>query len=179
MVGEGPHRTLRRFGPEDSGDPVLLVTPLAASPTCFDLMPEQSLAAHLVSLGRSVFLIEYGEMTGDDRDLGLEFWIDDVLPEAIHRVAELSGGRAVDVVAWSIAGSLALLTSAAHPELPVRSITTFGTPIDYEKIPLMFLPRLAAGISRSRRSMSPTTFSAEFPHRWCGLPTVSPPSNAR
>ncbi|MEE2059270.1 alpha/beta hydrolase [Rhodococcus artemisiae] len=143
VVGDGPHRTLRRFGPEDAGDPVLLVTPLAASPTCFDLMPEQSLAAYLVGLGRSVFLIEYGEMTDDDRDLGLEYWIDDVLPEAIHRVAELSGGRKVDIVAWSIAGSLTLLTSAAHPELPVRSITTFGTPIDYEKIPLMVLPRLA------------------------------------
>ncbi|WP_349536075.1 hypothetical protein [Rhodococcus rhodochrous] len=91
VVGDGRHRTLRRFGPENAGPPVLLVTPLAASPTCFDLMPGQSLVEHLLELGRSVFLVEYGEMTSDDRDLGLEFWIDDVIPEAIARTSELCG----------------------------------------------------------------------------------------
>ncbi|MEE2032682.1 alpha/beta hydrolase [Rhodococcus chondri] len=143
VVGDGPHRTLRRFGPNDAGAPVLLVTPLAASSSCFDLMPDQSLVRYLLGLGRSVFLIEYGEMTAQDRDLGLEYWIDDVLPEAIERVSELCGNRDVDVVAWSIAGTLSLLSAAAHPELPLRSMAVFGSPIDYSKIPLMAVPRLA------------------------------------
>ncbi|TWH09880.1 polyhydroxyalkanoate synthase [Rhodococcus rhodochrous J45] len=142
VVGDGRHRTLRRFGPENAGPPVLLVTPLAASPTCFDLMPGQSLVEHLLELGRSVFLVEYGEMTSDDRDLGLEFWIDEVIPEAIARTSELCGNREVDVVAWSIGGTLAMLTAAAHPDLPMRSLTAFGSPLDYSAIPLMALPRL-------------------------------------
>lgn len=143
VVGDGPHRTLRRFGPEGAGDPVLLVTPLAASPKCFDLMPDQSLVLYLLGLGRSVFVIEYGEMTSQDRDLGLEFWLDDVLPEAIERVSELCGNRDVDVVAWSVAGTLSLLSAAAHPELPLRSMALFGSPIDYSKIPVMAALRLA------------------------------------
>lgn len=143
VVGDGPHRVLRRFGPEDAGPPVLLVTPLAASPKCFDLMPDQSLVRHLLGLGYSVFVVEYGAMTGADRDLGLEFWIDDVLPEAVLRASELCGNRDVDLVAWSIAGTLSMLTAAAHPDLPVRSLATFGTPVDYRKIPVMSLARLA------------------------------------
>lgn len=143
VVGDGPHRTLRRFGPEGDGAPVLLVTPLAASPACFDLMPDQSLVRHLLDQGRSVFLVEYGEMTADDRDLGLEFWIDDVLPEAVTRTSELCGNRDVDVVAWSIGGTMSMLTSAAHPDLPVRSLTAFGSPLDYSKIPLMVPARIA------------------------------------
>ncbi|UYP19523.1 alpha/beta hydrolase [Rhodococcus sp. Z13] len=142
VVGDGPHRTLRRFGPEDAGPPVLLVTPLAASPTCFDLMPEQSLVRHLLDAGRSVFLVEYGEMTSEDRDLGLEFWIDEVLPESIERTSELCGNREVDVVAWSIGGTLAMLTAAAHPDLPIRSLTAFGSPLDYSRIPVMAPARL-------------------------------------
>lgn len=142
VVGRGPHRTLRRFGPDDGGDPVLLVTPLAASPTCYDLMPDQSLVQYLSELGRSTFVVEYGEMTSEDRDLGLEYWIDDIVPEAIHLVSELCGNRDVDVVAWSIGGAMALLTSAAHPELPVRSITAFGSPLDFSKIPVMAPLRL-------------------------------------
>lgn len=141
VVGKGPHRTLRWFGPDD-GDPVLLVTPLAASPTCFDLMPDQSLVRYLTELGRSVFVVEYGEMTSGDCDLGLEYWIDDIVPEAIHRVSELCGNRDVDVVTWSIGGAITLLASAAHPELPVRSIAAFGSPLDFSKIPVMAPLRL-------------------------------------
>ena len=157
IVGDGPHRTLRRFGPDRAGDPVLLVTPLAAPSSCYDLMPDQSVVQHLLDLGRSVYVLDYGPMDYEDRDLGFEVWIDDIVPEAIHRVSELSGNRDVDLVAWSLGGTVGLLTAAAHPELPIRSITAFGTPIDYAQIPLLALPRLAgryvgdpllAGLSR-------------------------------
>ncbi|MFZ2529317.1 MAG: alpha/beta fold hydrolase [Rhodococcus sp. (in: high G+C Gram-positive bacteria)] len=143
IVGDGPHRTLRRFGPERGGEPVLLVTPLAAPSSCYDLMADQSLVQFLLDQGRSVYVLDYGPMNYDDRVLGFEVWIDDIVPEAIHRVAELSGNRDVDLVAWSLGGTIGLLAAAAHPELPIRSITAFGTPIDYAQIPLIALARIA------------------------------------
>lgn len=143
IVGDGPHRTLRRFGPEHGGDPVLLITPLAAPSSCYDLMADQSLVQFLLDQGRSVYVLDYGPMNYDDRVLGFEVWIDDIVPEAIHRVAELSGNRDIDLVAWSLGGTIGLLTAAAHPELPIRSITAFGTPIDYAQIPLIALARIA------------------------------------
>lgn len=137
VVADGPHRTLRRYGESDAGAPVLLVPPLAAPARCYDLRPGQSLVQHLVATGRNVHVLDFGTMDRSDRHLGFEHWVDDIVPEAIARVAELCGGRDVDLAAWSLGGTLCLLTAAAHPGLPIRSITAFGTPIDYERIPFL------------------------------------------
>jgi Poly(3-hydroxyalkanoate) synthetase len=71
-----PHRQLRRYGADDpresSAAPVLLVPPLAASATCYDLAPGQSLVAHLLEQGRTPYVVDYGEIGWADRHLGLE-----------------------------------------------------------------------------------------------------------
>ncbi|WP_446221259.1 alpha/beta hydrolase [Nocardia sp. IBHARD005] len=141
VVSEQPHRLLRRFGDSADGAPVLMVPPPAASATCFDLRPSQSLAEFMLSTGRTPYLVDYGEMTYDDRHLGFEDWIDDIIPEAIRRVSTEHAGAPVDVVSWSLGGVLVLLTAAAHPDLPIRSVTTVGTPIDYSKLPSVTLFR--------------------------------------
>lgn len=139
VIYERPHATLRRYlGTEPSaGDPILLVPPLAVSITCFDLRPEQSLAAFLLATGRPVYVVDYGQITFADRAMGFEDWIDDILPDTIDRVSEAADGRPVDVVTWSLGGTLTLLTAAAHPDLPLRSIAAVGTPIDYSKVPYL------------------------------------------
>ena len=58
IIDEGPQRTVRRFRGRPVGHgpraPVLLVPPLAAPATCFDLRRGCSLAEHLLSLGYPV-----------------------------------------------------------------------------------------------------------------------------
>lgn len=137
VLSDAPHRQLRRFdGPATGGTrPVLLVPPLAVSTRCFDLRPGQSLAAHLVARGRSTYVVDYGAITFADRRMGFEDWIDDILPEAISAVSSAHGGSDVDLVGWSLGGTMNLLTAAAHPEAPIASLTAFGTPIDYSLIP--------------------------------------------
>ncbi|MFI9509449.1 alpha/beta hydrolase [Nocardia sp. NPDC052566] len=148
VLWDEPHRLLRRFEPAPadsdtavpfpgslgSGPPVLLVPPLAAPATCFDLRPDQSVARFLLDTGRSPYLVDYGEITFADRRMGFEDWIDDILPEAILRTSADRGGRAVDLVGWSIGGTLALLTAAAHAHLPIRSVTAVGAPLDYDEM---------------------------------------------
>lgn len=131
------HRLLRRYVRPDgaSGDPVLLVPPLAAPATCFDLRPGCSLAEFLLDSGRSPYLVDYGTISFADRRLGFEEWIDDIIPTAIERASRDAGGRPVDLVAWCLGGILSLLALAAHPDLPVRSLSAIATPIDYSKIP--------------------------------------------
>lgn len=143
VVYEQPHRLLKRFGDTDQqgGVPVLLVPPLAAPATCFDLRPDQSLATFLLETGRTPYVIDYGDMGYADRNLGFEDWIDDILPTAIRRVSEDNGGKPIDVVCWCLGGTLTLLTASAHPDLPIRSISTVATPIDYEKLPSVYLLR--------------------------------------
>lgn len=145
ILWDEPHRQLRRFegGPTPAADAaVLLVPPLAAPATCFDLRPDQSLARHLRDSGRATYLIDYGEITFADRAMGFEDWIDEIIPDAVLRTSADRGGAPVDLVCWSIGGTLALLTAAAHPELPIRSITAVGSPLDYDK--MTGIPQLRA-----------------------------------
>lgn len=137
-VYDQPHRRLLRYEASaavTADRPVLLVPPLAVSIRCYDLRPGQSLAAHLVGTGRAKYVIDYGEIGFADRAMGFEDWIDDILPTAIEAVSLRHGNGEVDIVGWSLGGTMSLMTAAAHPDLPIASITAFGTPIDYSKNP--------------------------------------------
>jgi polyhydroxyalkanoate synthase len=137
IVSEAPRATLHRFA-DGAGDPILLVPPLAVSIACFDLRADQSLVAYLAErIGRPVYVVDYGHIGFAERNLGFEAWIDGVLPMTITQVSYLHGGASVDVVTWSLGGTLTFLTCAAHHGLPVRSIVAVATPIDYSKIPYL------------------------------------------
>jgi polyhydroxyalkanoate synthase subunit PhaC len=141
LIDDGVLREVYHYRPaagvESKGDPVLLVTPLAAPSLCFDLRRGCSVVEHLVRLGRPTYLVEYGPVAFADRHLGLEHWVDEVLPAAIGAVSQHAGDRPVHLVGWSLGGTFALLTAADHAGLPIESVTAVGTPIDVERVPLV------------------------------------------
>ncbi len=131
LIDEGELREVYHYRPaataREQGDPVLLVTPLAAPALCFDLRRGCSLVEHFVDAGRPTYLVEYGEVsfkqpqpsawsTGSTRSC----------PTAIEEVSEHAGGRPVHVVGWSLGGIFALLTAADRPDLPIASVTVVG-----------------------------------------------------
>ena len=139
LISEGPHRDLYRFDGNSINDarPVLLVPPLAAPAQCFDLRPGQSLAAHLVDSGKATYLLDYGSMGYADRDLGFEDWIEDIIPTALERVSRFHDEAPVDLIGWSLGGTLSLLTAAGRGDLPIGSVTAIGTPIDYRAVSMI------------------------------------------
>ena len=141
LIDDGELREVYHYRPqadtEPTGDPVLLVTPLAAPATCFDLRRGCSLVEHLVAGGRPTYLVEYGQVSFKNRALGVEHWVEEVLPRAIEAVHEHSGGRPVHLVGWSLGGIFAMLTAAARTDLPLASLTVVGSPVDVTKVPLV------------------------------------------
>jgi polyhydroxyalkanoate synthase len=97
LIDDGPLREVYHYRPQKqvraTGDPVLLVTPLAAPATCYDLRRGCSLVEHFLQAGRPTYLVEYGEISFKDRNLGMEHWVDEVVPAAIREVSEHAGGR--------------------------------------------------------------------------------------
>ena len=141
VIAEGPQRTIFRYLPGRSqpapgAPPVLLVPPLAAPATCFDLRRGCSVAEHMLESGRPTYLLDYGPVSLSNKELGLEHWIDDVLPPAIATVAEDSGATEIQLVGWCLGGIMALLTLACH-ELPVGAVAMVGSPFDFTTVALL------------------------------------------
>jgi polyhydroxyalkanoate synthase len=156
LIDEGTLREVYHYRPtgksKDTGDPVLLVTPLAAPSMCFDLRRGCSLVEHLVDEGRPTYLVEYGEVSFKNRALGMEHWVTEAIPEAIRVTSEHAGGRPVHLVGWSLGGIFALLTAAAWSSLPIASVTTLGSPIDVTQVPLIAPVRPLLGLVGDRAS---------------------------
>ncbi len=157
LIDDGVLREVYHYRPrtaaQEHGDPVLLVTPLAAPAICFDLRRGCSLVEHLVEAGRPTYLVEYGEVSFKDRNLGMEHWVDEVVPKAIEEVSRHAGDRPVHVVGWSLGAIFALLTAADRPDLPIASLTSVGAPIDVTQVPLVAPFRPFLGIAGERAGL--------------------------
>jgi polyhydroxyalkanoate synthase len=151
VIDTGPQRTLSRYDStrRRRGAPVILVPPLAAPAICFDLRRGCSVAEHLVITGRRTYLLEYGAINFADRDLGLEHWIEDVIPTAI-RAAAADAGRPVHAVGWCLGGIMTLLAHAMDGELPVERIALVASPFDFSKVPLIAPLRPIDAITRGQ-----------------------------
>ncbi len=151
LIDDGPLREVYHYRPHKAvratGDPILLVTPLAAPAVCYDLRRGCSLVEHFVQGGRPTYLVEYGEISFKDRNLGMEHWVEEVVPDAIRAVSEHAGGRPVHVIGWSLGGIFAVLAAADGPELPIASLTVVGSPFDVAQVPLIAPLRPIIGLT--------------------------------
>jgi len=130
-------RYLRADGAPRRALPVLLVPPLAAPTLCFDLRRGGSLAEHLLWAGHPTYLLDYGAIGFSDRDLGLEHWVEDVLPTAIRRASDDASGAPVQLVGWCLGGIVSLLSVAGGRDLPVASVAAVASPFDFTRVRLL------------------------------------------
>ncbi|MET9211458.1 MULTISPECIES: alpha/beta fold hydrolase [unclassified Nocardia] len=165
VVYDHPHRRLRRYrrSTESTGNPVLLVPPLAVTISCYDLRPGQSLVEYLLEMGRDVYVLDYGEIGYADRNLGFEEWVDDIVPTAVRRVSAAHAHAPVDVIGWSFGGTISLLTAAADPRLPLASLTAVGTPFDQRRNGPMALARSVGRLTSGRIVTEPVRLVGGIP----------------
>lgn len=154
IIEEGPQRTVFRYHPPHGEPvrehPVLLVPPLAAPASCFDLRRGCSLAEHLLARGHPTYLVDYGPISFSDRQLGLEHWVGDVIPRALDAAHRDSGGAPVQLVGWCLGGIMSLLAVAADAGLPVASVATVASPFDFSRVRLMAPIRPLAAFTGGR-----------------------------
>jgi polyhydroxyalkanoate synthase len=152
VIDTGRVRRVTRYdaldGVPQRGLPVLLVPPLGSQSLCFDLRKGASVAEHMLQNGRPTYIVDYDDLTSADKGLGIEHWVNEVLPAAIAKVSEDNGGAEVDLVGWCMGGLLSICTHAAHAELPIHSLTLVASPFDMSKIPLMAPLRVIGKVSR-------------------------------
>jgi polyhydroxyalkanoate synthase subunit PhaC len=154
LVDEAPHCRVSRYEMHPGEEaaqrtPVLLVPPLAAPPSCFDLYRGCSLAEHLTALGYLTYFVDYGRIGFDDRDLGLEHWINSVIPRACGVVLNHSGADRVQLVSWSLGGIMSLL-GVADGRIEAASVAMVGSPFDFAQVRMMAPVRRLAALTGGR-----------------------------
>jgi polyhydroxyalkanoate synthase len=111
--------------------PLLIVFGLVSRSYILDLVPGNSFVEHLRDDGFDVFLLDWGTPDVRDAGNGLEDYATRYLPSAIQRVCELTGSPDVSLIGYCYGGVISLLAAAADPELPLNSLTTIATPVDF------------------------------------------------
>jgi polyhydroxyalkanoate synthase len=91
-------------------------------------------AEHLVALGRPTYLVDYGPIGWSDRALGLEHWVEDVIPNAVDAVSDDAGGAPVQIVGWCLGGIMSMLAVAGHAQLNVSSVALVASPFDFTHV---------------------------------------------
>jgi polyhydroxyalkanoate synthase len=133
-------------GVEQHGNPILFIPPLAAPALAFDLRRGNSVVEYFVEQGRPVYLVDYGPVDFTHRALGIEHWVDEVIPWATQRVSEdaateIQSSPDVHLAGWSLGGIFTMFTTAAHPELPIASATAVASPFDLHAVPILAMAR--------------------------------------
>lgn len=110
--------------------PLLLVPPLAATSMIFDLMPHRSVVRYFLAKGYEVYLVDWGDVTADHRNLSLETYVLEWMPMVLDAVVSHSDEEEVSIFAYCMGGLLSLMYLATHNEDCVKNLVTVASPVD-------------------------------------------------
>ena len=114
--------------------PVLVVMSLISRSYILDLYPGTSFVQSLRDNGFDPYLLDWGIPDELDAGNGLSTYVDELLPDAIDAVLDSSDADEVNLIGYCYGGLLSLLLGAAHPDLPVNSLITMATPVDFSEM---------------------------------------------
>jgi len=136
VVSTHPMYRLRRYrwpGVEPTGAPVLLVPPLMLAADVYDVSPASSAVGALARAGVDAWVIDFGapereagglERTLTDHVLALSAAIDEVVAEA----------GPLHLAGYSQGGMFCYQTAAYRRTEGIRSVVTFGSPVDTQGV---------------------------------------------
>ena len=114
--------------------PYLIVPWLGISRThVLDLLPGNSYIESLLKQGYDVYLLDWGEIAEEDKNLGFEDAVFKILPRIIDRALEISQAEEVTLNGICVGGTIAAAYLALEPRAPVRNFVAMVAPIDFDE----------------------------------------------
>ncbi|QBR04033.1 PHA/PHB synthase family protein [Paraburkholderia pallida] len=116
--------------------PLLVVMAPTNKGYILDLAPGQSLIEFLLGRGYDLYLIDWNAPTDDERDLKIDDYVLDFIPDCIRRVQQDSGEQDVTLLGYCAGGMLSVIYQSLHVDGPVKNLVCMTTPVDFSKMDL-------------------------------------------
>jgi polyhydroxyalkanoate synthase len=125
--------TLHRYEPDERRHetPILIVYALVNRPYILDLQPDRSVIRRLLEAGFPVYLIDWGEPSRLDANLGMDDYVTRYLDNCVDEVLADAGVEELHMLGYCMGGSMALMY-ASQTEEDLRTLTCMATPIAFD-----------------------------------------------
>lgn len=110
--------------------PLVIVPPLAVNMLIYDLFPDQSYVKYMRAAGFDVFLIDWGSPGREHAHYNYGTYVNELMPEMINKVCEVTGENEVSLQGWSMGGQFCLLYAGLTEDNHVKNVITVASPIN-------------------------------------------------
>jgi polyhydroxyalkanoate synthase len=112
--------------------PILVTYALINKPYILDLQPDRSVIRTLLEEGFDVYMVDWGEPSTLDTELGLEDYVTRYIDNCVDVVRERSGQDSINVLGYCMGGTMSVMYAALFPE-KVRNLGLMAAGLCFDR----------------------------------------------
>src|SRR5258707_5759238 len=112
--------------------PILIVMATTNRGYILDMVPGQSFIEFLLKRGYDVYMLDWTAPRPEEKNLRMEDYVLDFIPDCVRRVQKDSGETDVSVVGYCFGGVYASIFADG----PMKNLVCFTTPVDFREMKL-------------------------------------------